>query len=190
MAARRYKGGGIFTDDLTGGWTTLSKFLFLIAGLTVLGLLIWMIVALVLKYTQNNTAPSPQGGSVAPPMSGTPGRVTIAEIAQAPSSGQAIIYFSKAEAAGTTCDTCEVEFNVTTTYTGAYPSNPDPVTNVTTAPLSAGAVYITYTPQNPRGADSLPTQVQINVTATVVNPVTGVRGGPVSASTQLPYIGD
>ena len=156
---------------------------------TIFGVIIWVITKEKKNKPDQGGGTTPSGGAVDPGMSNRPGRVDIAAINQGPSAGQAIIYFSKAEAAGTTCDSCEVEFKTTMTYTGAYPSNPDPVTNVTTVPLSAGIVNISYASQNPRGSDSLPTQVQIDVTATVINPITGVRGGPVSKSTQLPYIG-
>ena len=156
----------------------------------VLGVVVWALLReSEKKKDSGGGGSSPSGGTVGPSYSNLPGRVDIAGINQGPSAGQAIIYFSKAEASGTTCETCEVEFKTTTSYTGAYPSNPDPVTDVKTVPLTAGIVNITYTSQNPRGSDSLPTQVQIDVTATVINTVTGVRGGPVSKSVQLPYIG-
>jgi hypothetical protein len=151
----------------------------------VLGIVVW---ALLKENDRKKGEGGSTGGSVAPAYSNFPGKVEIAAINQGPSAGQAIIYFSKAEAYGTTCDTCEVEFKTTTTYTGAYPDNPDPVTNVTTVPLTAGIANISYTSQSPRGYDSLPTQVQIDVTATVINTVSGLRGQPVSKSVQLPYI--
>lgn len=156
---------------------------------TIFGVIIWVLTKEKKHDSGGGGSATPSGGAVDPGMSNRPGRVDIAAINQGPSAGQAIIYFSKAEATGATCDSCEVEFKTTMTYTGAYPSNPEPLTKVTTVPLSAGIVNITYTPESPRGSDSLPTQVQIDVTATVINVITGVRGGPVSKSTQLPYIG-
>jgi len=165
----------------------IGIFVFILIA-AVIGVVVWAVLKEKDKK-KDSGEPSPSGGTVGPSYSNLPGRVEIAGINQGPSAGQAIVYFSKAEASGTTCETCEVEFQINTSYTGAYPSNPDPVRNVRTVPLTSGIVNITYTPQNPRGSDSLPTQVQIDVTATVINTVTGVRGGPVSKSVQLPYIG-
>ncbi len=162
----------------------IGVFLFIFIA-AVLGIVVW---ALLKENDRKKGGGGPTGGSVAPAYSNFPGKVEIAAINQGPSAGQAIIYFSKAEAYGTTCDTCEVEFKITTTYTGAYPDNPGPDTNVTTVPLTAGIANISYTSQTPRGYDSLPTQVQIDVTATVINTVSGLRGQPVSKSVQLPYI--
>lgn len=196
--ARRKVGGAWFqnVDPVTGvtSWTGLSKFLFSIAGLTIVGLLIWMVVSIVMNSKSDGGSPPPSGGgAVAPPMSKLPGRITIAEVAQAPSAGQAIIYFSQAEAAGTTCDTCTATFDINLTYSGGLPT-PSPVYKQATAPSVSGVVTFDYSvPTQTGGSTPItptpPTQVTVSITArSVSNEDPSKKGSPTTFTKTLTYV--
>lgn len=198
MVKRR--GGAIIdffrtVDPTTGSSsiTTLSMFLIFI-------LLAGVILAIVLPLVLGNKdTPSPSqptgGGSVAPPTATIPGQIKIAEIAQAPSAGQAIIYFSQAQASGSVCDTCTATFDINMTYTGGSPSQPPSYKSVT-ASATSGTVTFEYgfsqgpfSPITPGGSNTVPpTSVTLDVTARSTNPQTGAIGGPTTFSKTIPYV--
>jgi len=194
MAKRR--GGGLFKDDITGAWTPFGNIMFAIAGVVVLGLL-GLGLYFILKDFQPTRGEDagPEKHKTGPGTDTLPGKVNIAEILNAPSAGQAILYFSKHEEAGTTCDTCNVQFDVDLTYTGGSPSQP-PKHEVVMAPLNSGTVIIPYgqpssgfSPVTP-GSNTAqpPTSVVVAVTARVVsNANPSLKGAATSFSKTIPY---
>jgi hypothetical protein len=199
----RKRGGGFFTTTvpalLPGGVATTvvnwKNIIFLILGIIILGVIIGVSVWAGTRPKKDEKGTDGGGGAVGPKYSDLPGRITIAEVAQAPSSGQAIIYFSKAEAAGTTCDVCTAEFDINLTYTGGTPQQP-PVYKMITAPSTSGVVtfdYSVFTPPPPTGAQNIqintspPTQVQIDITVRSITPQ-GRAGGSTTFSKTIPYV--
>ena len=196
----RKRGGGFFwtKTDVPGGVsvTTINwkNIILLIIGIVILGVIIGVSVWAGTRPKDEKRSDDRGGGSVGPKYSGLPGRITIAEVVQAPSSGQAIIYFSKAEAGGTTCDVCTAEFNVNLTYIGGTPQQP-PAYKMITAPSTTGIVTFDYgvptsgfDPLQPGNViSSPPTQVQIDVTSRSITPE-GKAGGPTTFSKTIPYV--
>jgi hypothetical protein len=197
--ARRKIGGGWFssTDPSTGvitrNWSNI--FITVIGILMLLGV-IALILMLVLRRPTESEPAQTGGGAVAPPYSTRPGRINIAEVAQAPSAGQGIIYYSLAEEAGTVCDTCSAEFGINLTYTGGNPQHP-PQYKTVTAPAVNGVArfdYSVFTPppstggQNIRTNTTPPTQVRVEITARSTNPQTRAAGAPTSFSKTLQYV--
>jgi hypothetical protein len=189
MAKR--KGGGIFVDDITGNWTILTKSLYSILFLAVIGGISYVLY-LVFSKSKRDGPVEPERHSVGPNMNRIPGTVDIASVAQGPSAGQAIIYFSKHEAGGTTCDTCEVEFSINLSYSGGS-SVPSPTPTIVTAPLNSGNAMVNYgipepythTPPLP----TPPTSVRLDITARVTDPTNPSNSGrPTSFSKTLPYV--
>lgn len=195
----RRKGGGLFTSSVTDAagvvtnvtnWTSI-----LVVTVTVVVVITIVVVVFyfALKPKEGKHEESKSGGGdVAPPMSQQPGRITIAEVAQAPSSGQAIIYFSQSEASGVTCDTCTAEFDVNITYTGGQPV-PPPTHKKVTSPVLNGTVTFDYSVPTETGGTTPPlpippTQVSLDITARSINPQNGIRGGPSSFSKNIPYV--
>ena len=197
MGARKYKGGGWFSDDTTGRLTTLSNVIIGFFGLVILTG-IGAIVYFMLKNLKKTDEPSSSGGggAVGPPTSSLPGQIVISNILGAPSAGQAIVYFSKKEAAGTTCDDCNVQFDVTLTYKGGSPQQ-EPKIITLTAPISSGTLLIPYgesasgfSPLQPgrMGPTAPPTSVLIKVDARVMskeNPA--MKGGLTTFSKTIQY---
>lgn len=197
MGARKYKGGGWFSDDVTGRPTILSN---IIIGIFVLIILsgIGTLVYFMLNNLKNTGGqPSSEGGgAVGPPTSSLPGQIVISNILGAPSAGQAIVYFSKKESVGTTCDDCNVQFDVTLTYSGGSPQQ-EPKYITLTAPISSGTLLIPYgesasgfSPLQPghMGPTAPPTSVLIKVDARVMsreNPA--MKGGLTTFSKTIPY---
>jgi hypothetical protein len=194
MARRRYTGGGWFRDDITGDPTIL--------GSGVVSLLILVVLAgvavgvyFIIKEFGRHEKPDekePEGGKVGPPISGIPGKITIAEVAHAPSAGQGIIYFSQAEASGTTCEACTAEFDVNITYSGGRPT-PSPSYKKVTAPVLNGVVTFDYSVPTQTGGSTQPdvmppTQMDVSVSARSINAESGQTGGPTTFSKTLPYV--
>jgi hypothetical protein len=201
MVKRR--GGGFFTTTYSppGGmavteinWKNIILLILLIVVLgVIIGVSVW--AGTRPKDQEGPSAPA-SGGKVGPPMSQLPGRINIAEVAQAPSAGQGIIYFSQAEEAGTVCDTCEAVFDINLTYVGGTPQH-EPDHRIVTTPALNGVARFDYsvfapspsTPgQDVRTNTSPPTQVQIEVTARSQVPGTGKRGPPTTFSKTIPYV--
>ncbi len=189
------RGGGIFRttpDPITGATklTTLSIFLIF---LLVVGIVLAIVLPLVLnKKDDKKDDETPSGGGAVSPMSKIPGRLTIAEVAQAPSAGQGIIYFSQDQAAGTVCETCTAQFDINLSYSGGQPTPPASYKTVT-APSTSGVVTFDYSVPTDTGGStpptpSPPTQVQIEVTARSQVPGTGKRGAPTTFSKTLQYV--
>lgn len=199
MARRRHIGGNWFrtTDAITGVTTTnWGNVLILIVSILVLGLVAGVITwAVISNKPQSNQNQQTGGGAVGPPISTIPGRITIAEVAQAPSAGQAIIYFSQAEASGTTCQTCTATFDVNMTYVGGNPTQP-PGFKTVTAPSTSGTVTFEYgastggfSPLTPGGNNTVPpSQVQLSITARSTNPQTGKSGPQTTFTKTIPYV--
>lgn len=197
MAKRR--GGAIFqnVDPLTGisSWTLLSKMLFTLFIIILVALAGYSIYLAIAILTETSPGGSAQkgGGAVAPPISKIPGRITIAEVAQSPSAGQAIIYFSQAEAAGTTCDTCTATFDINLTYVGGLPSQP-PADKTVTAPATSGTVIFDYSVPTQTGGStsptpSPPTQVTVSITARSVSSEDPTKSGaPTTFTKSIPYV--
>lgn len=209
---RKYRGGGILdyfrtiTPGVAGSGPLLiiqwNNIFAIIAFLAIIGIIIG--VAIYFRKTPSDSEPSSQGGGggsssggeVGPPMSKLPGQVVISNILGAPSAGQAIAYFSKKEASGTTCDDCDVEFDVTLTYKGGSPQQ-DPKFMKLTAPINSGTLLIPYgesasgfSPLQPghMGPTAQPTSVEIKLDARVMskeNP--NMKGGLTSFSKTIPY---
>lgn len=193
--ARTRRGGGWMHDDITGELTKTGT-LIIVIGIVI----ILVSVGLGLYYGMRHgdrpsEAPKSGGGAVAPPYSKRPGRVNIAEVAQAPSAGEAIIYFSQAEEGGVVCDTCTAEFGINITYTGGSPPQ-EPKYQTVTSPATSGVARFTYgtsaggfSPLTPGGSNaSPPTSMQIDITARSMVPGTGTSGGSTSFSKTLPYV--
>lgn len=181
-------GGGWFTDDISGAYTMLTKSLIAIA---VIILIIGVSVGIYYGVTGSSNHSDNDHkklNPVGPDINKLPGTIDIVSVGQAPSAGQAIVYFSKHEAEGTTCDTCEVEFSVNLNYTGG--SNVTPVTKTINAPLNSGTMIIPYWISiKPAGHPAPPTSVQIDITARVVDSTNpSNKGRPISYSKTLPYI--
>lgn len=191
MAKRR--GGGIFTyvtDPITGA-TEFTTFTYVLIVLLFVGIVLAIVLPLTL-IDRHKPETRTGGGAVAPPMSQQPGRINIAEVAQSPSAGQAIIYFSQAEASGTTCDTCTAEFDVNISYVGGQP-NPAPVFKKVTAPALSGTTTLDYSVSTQTGGTTPPlptppTQINLSITSRSVNPQNGVKGAPTTFSKTLPYV--
>jgi hypothetical protein len=197
MAKRGYKGGGFFTDDITGKTTMLGSLTIAFVGIIMLGAL-GVLTYFLIKDFGKGQSTQPSGGPqnpVAPPMSNLPGRIKIAEIAQAPSAGQAVIYFSQAEGPGVSCETCTADFDIQLSYDGGNPKAP-PAFKKETAPSKNGLLTFDYsvlTPspgsnQNIRVNQTPPSFVNITVNARSVNPQTGVMGSLTSFNKRLAYI--
>lgn len=192
------RGGGIFTyvaDPLTGATKLTSISIFLIF-LLIVGVILAIVLPLTIGKKRDDGEPSGPSGKVGPPMSQLPGRINIAEVAQAPSAGQAIIYYSLAEEAGTVCDTCEAVFDISLKYVGGTPPH-EPEHKIVTSPALNGIARFDYsvfapspsTPgQNIHTNTSPPTQVEIEVTARSQVPGTGKRGAPTTFSKTLQYV--
>lgn len=192
------RGGGLFTyvaDPITGQtkYTTLSIILIL---LVVVGVVLAIVLPLTLgKKDEEKHDERHDGGGRVSPMDKIPGRLTIAEVAQAPSAGQGIIYFSQDQAAGTVCESCTATFDINLTYSGGQPT-PEPTFKTVTAPSTSGVVTFDYSvsgsgfsPLTPGGSTSTPpTQVSVQITARSINPQTGKHGGPTSFSKTIPYV--
>lgn len=191
------RGGGIFTyvaDPVTGAtkYTSLSIILIF---LLVVALVLAIVLPLMLLKKDDDKKEG--GGAVAPPYSKLPGRITIAEVTQAPSAGQAIIYFSQAQASGTVCDTCTAVFDIIMTYSGGNPTQ-DPVHKQITAPSTSGVItfdYSVFTPdrhtpgQNININTTPPTSVQLDITARSTNPQNPSKtSGSTSFSKTIPYV--
>jgi hypothetical protein len=204
----RKRGGGILdyfrTVGPAGGpagptiginWTNIFLTFLLI------GMLIGFIILIVYFTTKSrdsepSTPDGGKGGSVGPPMSNLPGEVVISNILAAPSAGQAILYFSKKEAAGTTCDDCNVQFDITLTYKGGSPQQ-EPKLITLTAPVNSGTLLIPYgesaggfSPLQPghMGPTTQPTSVTIKADARVMskeNP--NMKGGLTTLTKSVPY---
>ena len=198
MAKRR--GGGFFTKTVTdaaGVVTTVTDWRSIIAILlTVIltvGAVLLVLFFTVLKPKDSSSEQPSGGGAVAPPYSKLPGTITIAEIAQAPSAGQGIIYFSQAQAAGTVCDTCTAIFDINLTYSGGQPVPPLSSKQVT-APSTSGVVTFDYSVPTQTGGSTPPTptppaQVSIEVTARSVSSQDPTKkSGPTSFSKTIPYV--
>jgi hypothetical protein len=192
------RGGGIFTyvaDPITGKTklTTLSIILIL---LLIVGIILAIVLPLTLGKKRDEPASKESGGAVAPPYSKRPGRINIAEVAQAPSAGQAIIYYSQAEEQGVLCDTCTAEFSINLSYVGGNPQ-PESQYKIVTSPSLNGVArfdYSVFTPppttggQNIRTNTTPPTQVQVEISARSLVPGTGISGGTTTFSKTLPYV--
>lgn len=192
------RGGGIFTyvaDPITGTtkYTTLTVVLIL---LLVIGIVLAIALPLILTRKDEKDSKQEGGGAVAPSYEKVPGRITIAEVSQAPSAGQAIIYFSQAQASGTVCDTCTAAFDIIMTYSGGS-SDQEPVHKSVTATSTSGTVifdYSVFTPDQPTPGQNInintssPTSVQLDITARSTNPQTGSVGGSTSFSKTIPYV--
>lgn len=177
-------------DPITGASKITTLSIVLIFVLIVLVLLA-VILPLTLGRDKDQEEPK-ESKKTGPPMSGIPGRITIAEVAQAPSAGQAIMYFSQAEASGTTCESCTAEFDVNITYSGGRPV-PPPQYKKLTAPALSGTVTFEYSVPTQTGGSTRPdveppNQMDITVHARSVNTQTGQIGGATSFSKTLPYI--
>lgn len=186
--------GGPSISIKWGNLTLTILFILLLGGL--IGLIVYF------TTTSSDSQPSTSGGggggggSVGPPMSKLPGEVVISNILGAPSAGQAILYFSKKEASGTTCDDCNVQFDVTLTYKGGSPPQPSKILTLT-APLNSGTLLIPYgesaggfSPLQPghMGPSTAPTSVLIKVDARVIsNENPSMRGGLTTLSKSIPY---
>lgn len=194
MAKRR--GGGLFTDDLTGNMTIFSKVfssIFLIAALVGFGFLVYFLIK-TFAPKKHDDKPEEGGGNVSP-FDKIPGPLKIAEVAQAPSAGQAIIYFS--QAAGSVCDTCTALFDINITYSGGQPTPPF-TTKQVTASSNSGVVTFDYSvsgsgfsPVTPgHSTPNLPTSVQLDITArSVSSHDPSKKSGPTSFSKTIPYVG-
>jgi hypothetical protein len=192
------RGGGIFRtapDPITGATklTTLSVVLILIL---VVGVVLAIVLPLTLLKPKDESTEQTGGGAVGPGFSKLPGRITIAELTQAPSAGQGIIYFSQAQAAGTVCDTCTAIFDISITYSGGNPQQ-EPVTKTVSAPSTSGTVTFDYGVPEPRfnplqpgvANTTPPTQVQIDVTArSVSSQDPSKKSGATSFSKTIPYV--
>lgn len=200
---RKQRGGGFFYTMVQGAagalypeinWGNIGLVLLLL--IVIGGAIAAIVYALTKPKTGSGSSNSgPSGYPVGPPMNREPGRVDIAAIAQGPSAGQAIVYFSKHESAGTTCDTCQVKFDLIMTYTGGSPKQADKYDSIT-APINAGTVMIPYGtstsnfgPLTPGGSNTVPpTSVRINVTARVIDPTNpNMLGAPTTFSKTIPY---
>jgi hypothetical protein len=175
----------------TSTMTTLSKFLVFIL---LAGIILAIVLPLVLtKKDAPASQPTGSGGSVAPPIDTLPGRITIAEVAQAPSAGQAIVYFSQASSA--TCESCIASFDINTTYTGGSPSQ-HPSFKTLTSPSNSGTLTFEYgasqgpfDPITPGGNNTTPpTSVTVQITARSTNPQTGAISSPTSYTKTIPYV--
>jgi hypothetical protein len=198
MARRR--GGGIFsttmTDLDTGAMSSVTNWkniILLILAIVVIGVIIGVSVWFGTRPRDQEGPSAPaSGGKVGPSWNKLPGRINIAEVAQAPSAGQGIIYFSQAEEAGTVCDTCEAVFDINLTYVGGNPAPPLAHKIVTTPALNGVARFDYSVPTQTGGSTpptpSSPTQVQIEVTARSQVPGTGKRGAPTTFSKTLQYV--
>lgn len=200
MAKRR--GGGILwdVDPNTGitsfGLKNIVSILGILVVLGVIGLIIFIVVKVVSQKGPETPSGGgggePKGGSVAPPMSQQPGRIDIAEVAQSPSAGQAIIYFSQAEASGTTCESCSADFDINIKYTGGRPV-PSPAFKKVSASAVNGTVTFDYSVPTQTGGSTgpdviPPTKIDVTITARSMNPQTGASGGPTSFRKTLPYV--
>ncbi len=196
--AKRKIGGGWFssTDPLTGAtsrnWSNI--FITIITVLVVLGVIV-LILMLVLRHPKESE-PAPSGGGAVAPMSNIPGPLTIAEVAQAPSAGQAIIYFSQDRVAGAACDTCTAQFDINLSYSGGQPT-PGPIFRTVTAPSTSGVVTFDYSvsgsgfsPLTPGGSTSTPpNQVGVKITARSISSQDPTKkGSPTSFSKTIPYV--
>lgn len=191
------RGGGIFTyvaDPVTGATKFTSLTIILIFLAIVAGVLA-IVLPLVLLKPHDEEGPKEPRGKVGPPMNQLPGRINIAEVAQAPSAGEAIIYFSLAEEAGTVCDTCTAEFDINLTYVGGSPTQSPAHKKVTSAATSGTARFEYgsstggFSPLTPGGSNATPpTQVQVEITARSVVPGTGKLGAPTTFSKTLQYV--
>lgn len=204
---RKQRGGGILDffrtvgpagigpagPSITINWSNIFALITFFAIITVFAL-----VGVYFGGKQRSDEPASQaGGATGPPMSNLPGQIVISNILGAPSAGQAIVYFSKKEAAGTTCDDCTVQFDVTLTYKGGSPQQ-EPKFITLTAPISSGTLLIPYgespsgfSPLQPghMGPTAAPTSVLIKVDARVMsreNPA--MKGGLTTFSKTIPYI--
>lgn len=192
------RGGGIFTyvaDPLTGKTklTTLSIILILVI---IVGIVLAIVLPLTLGKRHDDIPKEPSGGAVAPPYNKRPGRINIAEVTQAPSAGEAIIYYSQAEEQGVLCDTCTAQFDINLTYIGGNPQ-PSPDHKIVTSPSLNGVArfdYGVFTPppstggQNIRTNTTPPTQVQVEITARSMLPGSGISGGSTTFSKTIPYV--
>jgi hypothetical protein len=196
MAKRR--GGGLFTyvaDPLTGATklTTLSVVLILLLGVGIVLAIVLPLTLLKPKDDSNQEQPTKGGGSVSPGMNKLPGQITIAEVTQAPSAGQGIIYFSQAQASGTVCDTCTATFDINLTYSGGIPS-PAPVYKQLTAPSTSGVVTFDYSVPTQTGGSTSPqptppAQVSVEVKARSVSSQDPSKtSAPTTFTKTIPYV--
>jgi len=191
MVKRSYKGGGWFTDD-SGNFTTLSYAIssaLSIIALVGLGVMIYVLIKVFGKKEEPEHS---KGHAVAPPISKQPGRINVAEVAQSPSAGQAIIYFSQAEAAGTTCESCTASFDIQMSYSGGMPVPAPSFQTVTTSPAN-GTVTFDYSVPTQTGGTTgpqptPPNSVSFSITARSINPETGATGLTTTFSKTIPYI--
>lgn len=197
MAKRKV--GGFFTKTVTdpAGFVTKVTDWRSIIALIVTLVIVAVIVGVVLYVALTPKKESPEepsgGGAVAPSYSKIPGNITIAEVTQAPSAGQAIIYFSQAQAAGTVCDTCTAMFDINLTYSGGLPVPPPSLKQVT-ASSTSGVVTFDYSVPTQTGGSTPPeptppAQVSIQVTArSVSSQDPSKKSGPTSFSKTIPYV--
>ena len=198
MVKRR--GGAIIdffrTVDPTTGSSSITTLSIILIIILIAGILLAIVLPFVLGKKDTSSSSQPTGGgTVAPPMSTIPGKITIAQVAQAPSAGQAIIYFSQAQASGSVCDTCTATFDINMTYTGGSPSQP-PSFKTVTASATSGTVLFDYgfsqgpfSPITPGGSNTVPpTSVSLQITARSTNPQTGAIGSPTTFSKTIPYV--
>lgn len=199
MVKRR--GGGFFTTTINppGGipvtqtnWRNIFLFILVIV---ILGVIIGVSVYYGTRPKEPSSEGQKGGGAVAPPYSKRPGRINIAEVAQAPSAGQGIIYFSQAEEQGVLCDTCTAEFNINITYTGGTPVEPQ--FKKVTSPSTSGVARFDYSvfippPSTPgqqiHTGTTPPTSMQVEVNARSMIPGTGISGGTTTFTKTLPYV--
>lgn len=197
MAKRKV--GGFFTKNVTDAAGVVTRvtdwksIMVLILTIVVVG----AIIGVVLYFTLSPKKESPEepsgGGSVAPSYSKIPGSITIAEVTQAPSAGQGIIYFSQAQAAGTVCDTCTAMFDINLTYSGGQPV-PPPSFKQLTASSTSGVLTFDYSVPTQSGGTTPPlptppTQVSVQVTARSVSSQDPSKtSGPTTFTKTIPYV--
>lgn len=196
MVNRRLRGGGFFstTTISPGGMSVKTihwwNIFYFILGLVVLGTIIGVAVYFGTRKKQDDSGPEHRSGGST--MNKVPGSIKIAEVSQAPSAGQAIIYFSQQQAPGASCDNCTSTFDINMTYYGGKP-NPSPVFKKVTGSSTSGTVTFDYSIPSQTGtpmplAPTPPTQVNVKITAREVDPATGKMGGPTSFSKTIPYV--
>lgn len=191
------RGGGLFTyvaDPITGA-TKYTSFTILLLFLAIVGGILAIVLPFVLSKKDRGDSSEPDKHTVGPDISGLPSRLTIAEVAQGPSAGQAIIYFSPAQATGVACEGCTATFDITITYIGGQPTTP-PTFKKVSSPTTSGVVTFDYaasssgfSPLTPGGNTTVhPTQITVDISARSVNTQTGKSSGPTTFSKTLPYV--
>lgn len=192
------RGAGIFrTDpDPITGLTKLTWVSIILIFVLVVGVVLAIVLPLTLGKKDHDKHEQPSGGGAVAPMSNLPGRITIAEVAQAPSAGQGIIYFSQDQAAGTVCESCTAQFDINLSYSGGQPT-PESTFKTVTSPSTSGVVTFDYSvsgsgfnPLTPGGNTTTPpNQVTVQITARSISSQDPTKkGGSTSFSKTIPYV--